>query len=119
MRHLRKKNKLSLPADQRKAVLRSLANAFFKTGEIKTTLGKARALREVAEELITLAKKGNIHARRQAAGFLYEKEVVKKLFNETVGSFKAKNGGYTRLIKCAPRQGDNAPTAILQLVKVS
>ena len=116
MRHLRKKNRLGLPADQRKAVLRSLANAFFKTGEIKTTLGKAKAVQREIEHLITLAKRGDMHARRQASGFLYEKEVVKKLFNETVGNFKTKNGGYTRLIKTTPRRGDAAPTAILQLV---
>ena len=116
MRHLRKRNKLSLPADQRKAVLRSLANSFFKTGEIKTTLGKAKAVQRVAEHLITLAKRGDMHARRQAAGFIFEKEVVKKLFNETVGNFKTKKGGYTRLIKTLPRRGDNAPTAILQLI---
>lgn len=116
MRHLRKKHKLARPADQRKAVLRSLANSFFKTGEIKTTLGKAKALKSEIERLITLAKRGDMHARRQAAGFLYEKEVVKKLFNETVGNFKTKKGGYTRLIKTLPRQGDSAPMAILQLV---
>ena len=116
MRHLRKRNKLGRPADQRKAALRSLSNAFFKTGEIKTTLGKAKAVRPVIEKLITLAKRGDMHARRQAASFLYEKEVVKKLFNETVGNFKNKKGGYTRLIKTLPRRGDNAPTAILQLV---
>ncbi len=116
MRHLKKKNKLSLPADQRKAVLRTLANSFFKSGEIKTTLGRAKALQREVEYLITLAKRGDIHARRQAAAFLYEKEVVKKLFNETVGNFKAKKGGYTRLIKTFPRRGDAAPTAILQLV---
>lgn len=116
MRHLRKKNKLSLPTDQRKAVLRSLANSFFKTGEIKTTLGKAKALQREVEKLVTLAKCGDMHSRRQAAGYLYEKEVVKKLFNETVGNFKNKKGGYTRLIKTLPRRGDAAPTAILQLV---
>ncbi|MBI3590807.1 MAG: 50S ribosomal protein L17 [Candidatus Melainabacteria bacterium] len=116
MRHLRKRNKLSLPADQRKAVLRSLANSFFKTGEIKTTLGKARALQSEVEKLISLARRGDMHARRQAASFLFEKEVVKRLFNETVGTFKSKKGGYTRLIKTAPRRGDAAPTAILQLV---
>ena len=116
MRHLRKKNKLSLPADQRKAVLRSLANAFFKAGEIKTTLGKAKALQGEVERLITLAKRNDMHARRQAASYLFEKEVVKKLFNETVGNFKTKKGGYTRLIKTLPRRGDAAPTAILQLV---
>jgi len=116
VRHLRKKHKLSLPADQRKAVLRSLANAFFKTGEIKTTLGKAKAVQSEVEKLITLAKRGDMHARRQAAAFLYEKDVVKKLFNETVGNLKARQGGYTRLIKAAPRRGDAAPTAILQLV---
>ena len=116
MRHLKKRNKLSLPSDQRKAVLRSLANSFFKTGEIKTTLGKAKALQIEIEKLITFAKRGDMHARRQTAGFLFEKEVVKKLFNETVGNFKNKKGGYTRLIKTLPRRGDNAPTAILQLV---
>ena len=116
MRHLNKKNRLGRPADQRKAVLRTLTNSFFKTGEIKTTLGKAKAVQREIEKLITLAKRGDMHARRQAASFLYEKEVVKKLFNETVGSFKTKKGGYTRLIKTLPRRGDAAPTAILQLV---
>ena len=117
MRHLRKKHKLGRAADQRKAVLRSLANSFFKAGEIKTTLGKAKALKGEVERLITLAKRGDMHARRQAAAFIYEKEVVKKLFNETVGNFKTKKGGYTRLIKTMPRQGDSAPMAILQLVQ--
>lgn len=116
MRHLRKRNKLSRPVDQRKAVLRSLANSFFKTGEIKTTLGKAKALKREVEHLITLAKNGSMHARRQSLGCLYEKAVLKKLFNETVGNFKDKKGGYTRLIKTLPRLGDNAPMAILQLV---
>lgn len=116
MRHRKKRNRLSLPADQRKAVLRTMTNSFFKTGEVKTTLGRAKALQGEVERLITLAKRGDIHARRQAASFLYEKAVVKKLFNETVGNFKVKKGGYTRLIKTLPRRGDAAPTAILQLV---
>src|SRR3989338_6783843 len=116
MRHRRKRNKLSLPADQRKAVLRSLSTSFFKSGEIKTTLGRAKALQSEVEKLITLAKRGDMHARRNAASFLYEKEIVKKIFKETVGNFKSKKGGYTRLIKTAPRRGDAAPTAILQLV---
>ena len=116
MRHRRKRNKLSLPADQRKAVLRTMANSFFKSGEIKTTLGRAKALQSEVEWLISLAKRGDMHARRQAAAFLYEKDVVKKLFNETVGNFISKKGGYTRLIKTLPRRGDAAPTAILQLV---
>ncbi|MBI3309108.1 MAG: 50S ribosomal protein L17 [Candidatus Melainabacteria bacterium] len=115
MRHGNKIKKLGRAADQRKAVLRSLTNSFFKTGEIQTTLGKARQVQREVEKLITLAKKGDMHSRRQAAGFLYEKDVVKKLFNETVGNFKIKKGGYTRLIKTLPRRGDNAPTAILQL----
>lgn len=104
-----------MPSDRRRAVLRSLANSFFKTGEIKTTLGKAKALRIEVDRLISLAKRGDMHARRQAAAFLYEKDVVKKLFNETVGNFRNKKGGYTRLIRTIPRRGDNAPTAILQL----
>ena len=102
MRHRRKRNKLSLPADQRKAVLRTMANSFFKSGEIKTTLGRAKALQREVEYLITLAKRGDMHARRQAAAFSYEKDVVKKLFNETVGNFKIKKGGYTRIIKTLP-----------------
>lgn len=116
MRHLKKKNKLSLPADQRKAILRSLTTSVLKRGQIKTTLGRAKAVQREVEHLITLAKKGDLHSRRQAASYLFEKEVVKKLFNETVGAFKAKNGGYTRLIKTTPRRGDAAPAAILQLV---
>lgn len=117
MRHLRKRNRLGRPADQRKAVLRTLANSFFKSGEIKTTLGKARAVQIEIEKLMTLAKRGDMHARRQAASFLYEKDVVKKLFNETVGDFKIKKGGYTRLIKLMPRRGDAAPMGLLQLAK--
>ncbi len=116
MRHLKKRNKLSLPADQRKAVLRSLTNSFFKTGEIKTTLGRAKAVQREIERLITLAKKGDMHSRRQAGSYLFEKEVVKKLFNETVGNYKSKKGGYTRIVKSTPRRGDASPTAILQLV---
>src|SRR3989338_1439934 len=115
MRHLKKRNRLSLPADQRKAVLRTLANSFFKYGEIKTTLGRAKAVQREVEKLITLAKRNDMHARRLAAGYLFEKEVVKKLFNETVGNFKSKKGGYTRLVKTTPRRGDASPTAILQL----
>ena len=115
MRHRKKKNTLGRPADQRKAVLRTLTNSFFKSGEIKTTRGKARVLQREVERLVTLAKRGDLHARRQVSGFLYEKDVVKKLFNETVGNLKSKKGGYTRLIKTLPRRGDAAPTAILQL----
>ncbi len=116
MRHLKKRNKLALPADQRKALLRNLATSFFKKGEIKTTLGRAKAVQREVESLITLAKKGDLHSRRQAASYIFEKEVVKKLFNETVGAFKSKNGGYTRIVKTMPRRGDAAPAAILQLV---
>jgi large subunit ribosomal protein L17 len=116
MRHLKKRNKLALPADQRKAILRSLATSVLKRGQIKTTLGRAKAVQREVEHLITLAKKGDLHSRRQAASYIYEKEVVKKLFNETVGAYKTKNGGYTRIVKTTPRRGDAAPAAILQLV---
>ena len=111
MRHQKKRHLLGRPADQRKAVLRSLTTALLKNDRIATTEAKAKALRPVVEELITLAKRGDLHARRQ----VYEKDVVKRLFDEVAPRFANSNGGYSRIVKTAPRMGDGAPMAIITL----
>jgi large subunit ribosomal protein L17 len=115
MRHQKKRHLLARPADQRKAVLRSLTTALLKHDKIQTTEAKAKALRPVVEEMITLAKRGDLHARRQVAAYVYEKEVVKRLFDEVAPRFKDHNGGYSRVVKTAPRLGDGAPMAIISL----
>jgi large subunit ribosomal protein L17 len=113
MRHQRKRHLLGRPADQRKAVLRSLTTALLRHDRIETTEAKAKALQSVVEDMITLAKRGDLHARRQVAGYVYEKEVVKRLFDEVAPRFKERNGGYTRIVKTPPRRGDAAPMAII------
>jgi len=113
MRHQEKRHLLSRPADQRKAVLRSLTTALLRHDSIHTTEAKAKALAPVVEQMITLAKRGDLHARRQAAGYVYDKDVVKRLFDEIAPRFKERNGGYSRIVKTVPRRGDAAPMAII------
>jgi len=115
MRHQKKRHLLGRPADQRKAVLRSLTTALLKSDRILTTESKAKALRPVVEEIITLAKRGDLHARRQVAGYVFEKDVVKRLFDEVAPRFANQNGGYSRIVKTAPRMGDGAPMAVISL----
>jgi large subunit ribosomal protein L17 len=83
---------------------------------IETTLPKAKELRRLTDRMITLAKRGDLHAKRQALGIIRKKEVVQKLFSEIVINFEDRNGGYTRILKLGPRPGDNAPMAIIELV---
>ncbi len=145
MRHQRKRHRLSRPQDQRKALLRSLATSLFIHNEIQTTLAKAKALKDYSEKIITLAKRGDLHARRQVLKFIYdletgkdlcincnkiddksecsdeEKKIVKetvlrKLFTSIGSKYADRNGGYTRIYKLPPRRGDGAPMAIIQLV---
>ncbi|MFP5501307.1 MAG: 50S ribosomal protein L17 [Candidatus Sericytochromatia bacterium] len=113
MRHQKKRHLLGRPADQRKAVLRSLTTALLKHDRIETTEAKAKALKSVVEDMITLAKRGDLHARRQVAAYVYEKDVVKRLFDEVAPRFTETNGGYSRIVKTAPRRGDAAPMAII------
>ena len=115
MRHQKKRHLLARPADQRKAVLRALTTAALRHDRIQTTEAKAKAVIAVVEEMITLAKRGDLHARRQVAAYVYEKEVVKRLFDEVGPRFKDRNGGYARIVKTAPRRGDAAPMAILSI----
>ena len=104
-------------SSHQKALLANLATSLFEHGRIKTTEPKARALRPYAEKLITHAKKGTLHNRREVLKKIRDKDVVHTLFAE-IGPFYAdRNGGYTRIIKVEPRQGDNAPMAVIELVR--
>ena len=100
-----------------KAILANLATALFEHGRIKTTEPKARALRPYAEKLITHAKKGTLHNRREVLKKIRDKDVVHNLFAEIGPFFADRNGGYTRIIKVEARKGDNAPMAVIELVQ--
>jgi len=103
------------PAHQRH-ILANLATALFEHGKITTTEAKARRLRPFAERLITFAKRGDLHARREVLTVVTDKDVVHTLFTEIGPSFAARDGGYTRITKVGPRKGDNAPLAVIELV---
>jgi len=100
----------------RVALLKTLTNSFFMHEKIKTTEAKAKELRSIAEKMITLGKRGDLHARRQALGYITKEDVVKKLFDEIAPKYKERNGGYTRIAKVAPRRGDAAEVVVLELV---
>ena len=116
MRHRRNTTKLKRSASHRRSLLANLACSLIEHGKIKTTLGKAKALRPVAEKLITLAKRDDLHSRRQAIAFLHQKETVKKLFAEVAPASKDRQGGYCRITKLGPRSSDAAPMAIIEWV---
>lgn len=116
MRHRKKVPQLSRPADQRKALLRSLATELLRHGQIKTTKARAKAVRTEAERMITLAKDGSLAARRRALGYLYDKDLVHSLFENVKDRYGNRKGGYTRIIRTVRRRGDNAEMAIIELV---
>ena len=142
MRHQCKNHTLSKAQDQRKALLRSLATELFVHGEIKTTMARAKALRPYAEGIITLAKKGDLNSRRQAAKFIFDKEtgkfmdletsevfekaeegkklisqtVLRKLFCVISKQYSERKGGYTRIFRLPPRRGDATEMSLIQLV---
>ncbi len=116
MRHGIKGRKLNRTKAHRRALFANMAASLIKHEQIKTTLPKAREIRPITEKLITLAKKGDLHARRQALSFLYDEEIVRKLFAVLAERYKDRQGGYTRIIKAGNRFGDNAPVAIIELV---
>jgi large subunit ribosomal protein L17 len=97
-------------------ILRNLAQSLFEHGKISTTEAKAKRLRPFAEKLITVTKRGDLHARREILKVIRDKNVVHKMFAEIGPSFATRDGGYTRIVKTAPRKGDNAPMAIIELV---
>lgn len=104
-------------SSHQKAILANLATSLFEHGRIKTTEPKARALRPYAEKLITHAKKGELHNRREVMKKIRDKDIVHALFAEIAPFFADRNGGYTRIIKVEPRKGDNAPMAVIELVR--
>jgi large subunit ribosomal protein L17 len=104
------------PAHERH-ILANLATALFEHGRITTTEAKARRLRPVAERLITKAKRGDLHARRQVLSTITDKSIVHALFTEIGPRYGNRNGGYTRIVKIGPRKGDNAPMAVIELVE--
>lgn len=142
MRHMCKKHTLGKAKDQREALLRALATELFTHGEITITMARAKALRPYVERIISLAKKGDLHARRQAARFIYDKEigkfidvetkevvevpvegkkvvaqtVLRKLFNQIGTKYSTRQGGYTRIYRLPPRRGDASEMALIQLV---
>ncbi|KAL1816872.1 hypothetical protein DCAR_0521274 [Daucus carota subsp. sativus] len=116
MRHGRRVPKLNRPPDQRKALLRGLTTQLLKYGRIKTTRARASAMRKHVDKMITMAKDGSLHKRRQALGYIYEKQIVHALFAEVPERYGERNGGYTRIIRTLPRRGDNAPMAYIELV---
>lgn len=117
MRHGKKLRKLNRTASHRQATLRNMADALIKHEKIVTTLPKAKTLRPYVERLITLGKRGDLHARRTAASKLYDKSAVVKLFKTLGVRFANRNGGYTRIVKAGFRRGDNAPRAVIAFVE--
>ncbi|SFO31987.1 LSU ribosomal protein L17P [Cohaesibacter marisflavi] len=116
MRHGKSGRKLNRTASHRKAMFANMAAALIKHEQIVTTLPKAKELKPIADKLITLAKRGDLHARRQAISQIRDKDMVAKLF-ETLGPrYEERKGGYTRVLKAGFRYGDNAPMAVIELV---
>ena len=117
MRHQRAGKKLGRDSAHRKALYSNLAGALIEHGRIKTTVTKAKAVKPIAEQMITLGRRGDLHARRQATAFLRSRDVVHKLFAEVAPRFKDRPGGYARIIKIGPRPGDAAEMVYLELVE--
>ena len=108
--------KLGRPTDQRRAMMRGMVTALLENGSMETTVTRAKDLRRVTEKMITLAKKNTLHTKRQALAYITKEDVVNKLFSEIGPKYADRNGGYTRILKKGPRQGDAAEMAIIELV---
>jgi large subunit ribosomal protein L17 len=116
VRHKSKGRKLGRDSAHRKALFSNLTGALVTHGRIKTTLAKAKEVRPIAERMVTLGKRGDLHARRQAKAFLRSGDVVHVLFAEVAPRFTERQGGYTRIVKLGPRQGDGAEMAYIEWV---
>jgi large subunit ribosomal protein L17 len=117
MHHNKGGKKLGRTGTHRRAMFRNLSTELFRHERIETTLGKAKALRPIAEKLITLAKRGDLHARRLAGAQIQDAETLKKLFNDIGGRYEDRPGGYLRILKLENRIGDNAAMARIELVE--
>ena len=116
MRHHRSGRKLGRDASHRKALYANLAGALIEHGRVKTTVAKAKEVRPIAEQLITLGRRGDLAARRQAIAYLRSSDVVHRLFADVAPRFADRPGGYSRIVKLGPRPGDSAEMAYLELV---
>ena len=117
MRHRKSGRKLNRTSSHRKALMRNMVTSLLDHERIETTDAKAKALRGVADRMITLGKRGDLHARRQALSVIRSREVTAKLFDELAERFRDRPGGYTRVIKVGNRVGDCAPVSIIELVQ--
>ena len=108
--------KLGKPTDQRMAMLRAMTTYLLENGQIKTTVTRAKEVAPLAEKMITLAKKNNLAAYRQAMAFITKEDVAKKLFDQIGPKYATRDGGYTRVVRIGPRRGDAAEMAVVQLV---
>ncbi len=116
MRHGCAGRQFGRDTSHRKALLRMLVTSLLKNEKIETTVAKAKEIRPLAEKMITLAKRGDLHARRQALSFINDEMVVSGLFTQIAPRFSARNGGYTRIVPTRTRSGDAAPMAVIELV---
>jgi large subunit ribosomal protein L17 len=116
VRHHKSGRKLGRDASHRKALYANLTGALIEHGRIKTTIAKAKEVRPIAEQMITLGRRGGVHSRRQALKFLRSQDVVHKLFSDVGPRFKDREGGYSRIVRIGPRLGDAAEMAYLELV---
>lgn len=116
MRHNIMGRQFNRSKDHRRALFRNLATELFRHSRIKTTEAKAKAIQPIAEKLVTLAKRGDLHARRLAAKDVQDPAVLQKLFDEIAPTLDSRTGGYTRIYKLGPRRGDNAKMAVIELV---
>ena len=116
MKHNISHRKLNRTSAHRKALLMNLSNALLKHEQITTTLPKAKELRPFVEKIISLGKKGDLHARKKANSLLRDEKNIKRIFDVFAKRYKDRSGGYTRIVKLGNRYGDNAPTAVIELV---
>ena len=117
MRHGCAGRQFGRDSSHRKALLRMLVTALLKNEKIETTTAKAKEIRPLAEKMITLGKRGDLHARRQALSFIHDESVVSSLFAQIAPRFSSRNGGYTRIVATRNRPGDAAPMAVIELVE--
>ena len=117
MRHGKQGRKLNRTASHRKAMMRNMVTSLVEVEAVRTTDGKAKEVRRTAERMITLAKRGDLHARRRALRVIRSRAAVAKLFDEIAPRYVARNGGYTRIVKIGERRGDGAAISLVQLVQ--
>lgn len=113
---MRKYRTLGRPSSHRMMMLRNQTTSLLKNGKIETTVTRAKETRKFVERMITLGKRGDLHARRQAMAFITEESVVKKLFDEIAPKYADRNGGYLRIVQTGPRRGDAAPMCKMELI---